>query len=74
MAEVLQQLGGPAKTARALRRSKQAVCHWRKRGNFPTRLYPEMIALLEEHGAYAPRELWGFAPRTGSVDNTADAA
>ena len=67
-AEVVEHFGGPAKLARRVGRSKQAVCNWRNRGHFPSRLYPAMITLLRKDGAIAPIELWGF-PSLGSMLN-----
>ena len=64
--EVVRTLGGPAAVARLCDRTPAAVCNWRRRGTFPSRLFFRMTAALRDKKVTAPRELWGFVPERGS--------
>jgi len=68
---VVRTLGGLEGVAKITKRTKPAICNWRRiRGRFPPVLYFDMAAALagkniktmtlEEIEAAAPRALWGF--------------
>jgi hypothetical protein len=60
--DVVDELGGLAAVGRLCdNQDAAAVCNFkRRRGTFPTKYYKLMIAELNERGATAPDDLWGF--------------
>lgn len=59
-AEVIQEVGGLAATARLTGRKSQHVWNWRSAGRFPADTFLVLAKVLEEQGKTAPASLWGI--------------
>ena len=56
--KVVDELGGTFAVARLLRRTPQAVSHWKTRNILPDWTFPFVTAELSMRGKRAPRKLW----------------
>jgi hypothetical protein len=56
--EVIDALGGTAKTSNLMGVSMQAVSNWRGMMQFPSHTYLPLMALLRERGIEVPDSLW----------------
>lgn len=57
-AEVISELGGPAKAAEITGRKYTAAWNWSKRATFPPNTFLAMRSALHEKGKTAPARLW----------------
>jgi hypothetical protein len=56
--EIIRELGGPAKVARIVGVSPQAVCNWNALGKLQPYSYVALTEALKEKGLTAPASLW----------------